>query len=196
MESTVSFKKAEFEAAQAMVGVRRYALEWAVAFSQTPLDELSPDEIVARTNQLAAFVTYAAKLGVSYEAQGVGDIPMEVTLSGAQDVMRAIFRPLAEEGRVTLPVGRTLALAPDGRSYTDVAREYAINAENIQAGVDYLLGQLPEWGRTLTACPALYLKPRRRCRKWFLAKPTQRVCSAACRHREYIREFRRRRTPA
>jgi hypothetical protein len=195
----MEFKRDDFQTAQAQVGTSRHAFVWAVNFAQLDLCQLLPDEELAYQLRLIALVTYAAKLGISYDdgAGGtkVGDIPVSLTVQEAQTLMHEHLRELFDRGRIVVATPKILEWDATHSTYTDAARPYELNAETLRAALDYLLSQLPQWKRRAAVCPARYARPRLRCGRWFLAKANQTFCSTTCRQREHMIQRRHASTP-
>lgn len=187
---TIQVKPEELNQAEVRVGILREALEWAVGFSQMDVTTLLPGEQFAKRLELHAWVRYAAQKGRS-RSDGLETIPLDLTLAEAQRVMQDVFRVAITHEDIVVTPGVSEKLTWIGHRYflvKDVERA-ASTAADIRRGLGRLIDELPK-GRTLRACEAPRPRADIPCGRWFVAKPSQRFCSPACRQRHSIRRQR------
>jgi hypothetical protein len=192
----IKVKREDVNQAQARVGILREALEWAVGFSQMDLTTLLPGEQFAKQLELYAWVTYAAQLGRGASA-GVETIPADLTLTDAQHIMQEVFRAAVKHEKIPVTRGVLEELIWIGDRYylvKDTGSQQS-TAEHIRRGLGRLIDELPK-GREIRGCEAPRSRATIPCGRWFIAKPTQRFCTMACRQRHNVRRLRHHATSA
>jgi hypothetical protein len=184
-------RQEEINQAARRVGARQHRLDWAIRFSQEPLDRLSPGQLVDRRLELKAFLMFSFGIGGTTDARS---LPSDKTMEAVQhEWARIIGGVLQGEnvllGRYTmttnlmwLPKKRSRKLEPRFVQLPD----YIQQPEVYQAscGLAMLIDELWREGRVVKVCPAP--KPRapadEHCNRRFLGRLNQTYCSPACRN--------------
>ena len=179
--------------AEARMGIKRRAVEWAVRYAQEELDRLSPGQLLDRRLELKAFLGYAPPLGIS-SRDGVVELPTDETMEAVRqafatdiaDVRRGENVDLGRYTMTTSLIWAQRSRSPQLQPCLVQIPDLIDQPEVYQAryGLARLIDELYREGRMIKECPAPKPRsgPHERCSRLFVGRPNQMYCSQACRN--------------